>query len=499
MPITWAFFGKQIIKALIRIIFQAYLIPERLQQVLELIFNQQTPFPMNVKITYLFICCLSLISCNKKEFLDEKPDSDVFVPTTLDDFQTLLDNEVKLGVTPVLGDLSADNYNLTPSFWQSLGTKERNAYIWSRDIYNGEGNISDWNSPYEQVLYANVVLDGLKKVTATSANGQQWNNLKGAALFIRAYAFYNLAQVFALPYKDESATEDLGIPLKLTPNVDESIKRSTVQQTYDQIREDLLEAKELLSNEVTNNRNRPNKPAALAQLARVHLSMRQYSKAGGYADSCLQLYNLLIDYNTSINGARPFDRTNVETMYQSKFVETNVLKGGVNTRECTVDSILFNTYDVNDLRRSLFFTINSGKANLKGSYSGTITAFTGLATDEMYLIRAECRARAGDVSGAMNDLNTLLVQRWKTGTYTPYTASTPGQALNIVLYERRREMPFRGVRWTDIRRLNLEDAGITPKRTLNNLDYILQVNSPLYALPIPPDALQLGGYEQNNR
>jgi starch-binding outer membrane protein, SusD/RagB family len=455
---------------------------------------------MKVKITYLLICCLSLLSCNKKEFLEEKPNSDVFVPTTLEDFQTLLDNELVMSVTPVLGELSADNYNITPYYWGLLGTKERNTYIWASDIYAGEGNISDWNAPYEQVLYANVVLDGLKKVPVTADNWQQWNSLKGAALFFRAYAFYNLVQVFALPYNKATATEDLGIPLKLSPNVDEVITRSKVEETYTQILNDLLEAKRLLPEVITSNRSRPNKPAAYAQLARVYLSMRQYDQAGAFADSSLKLYNTLIDYNTrDVNASRPFLRDNAETMYQSRFVETNVLKGGATTKECTVDSILFSSYDANDLRRSAFFTITAGKGNLKGSYSGTIIAFTGLATDEMYLVRAECRAQANDVNGAMNDLNYLLTHRWKTGTFVPYSTSNKDTALKIVLIERRKEMPFRGVRWTDIRRLNLENAGITPKRIINTQEHILPVNSRLYALPIPPDAEALGKYVQNER
>jgi hypothetical protein len=243
---------------------------------------------MKVNISYLniFIVCLGLISCNKKEFLDEKPNSEVFVPTTLEDFQILLDNEAKLSVTPVLGELSADNFYIPPSSWQLLGTKEHNAYIWAADIYNGEGIIADWNAPYEQVLYANVVLDGLKDVAVTSDNRQQWNTMKGSALFIRSYAFYNLAQVFARPYDQATANVDLGIPLKLTTNVDERVKRSTVEETYSKILSDLLEAKELLPEVVpASNRNRPSKPAALAQLARVYLSMRRYEEAGVYADS----------------------------------------------------------------------------------------------------------------------------------------------------------------------------------------------------------------------
>jgi starch-binding outer membrane protein, SusD/RagB family len=456
---------------------------------------------MKVNNKYLIVALLSLsfLSCNKKEFLDERPNSDVFVPTTLEDFQTLLDNDFALSVTPVLGELSADNYYLNVDFWKRLPPKEHNAYVWEKDIYQGEDNIADWNAPYEQVLYANVVLDGLKKIPVTSANRQQWNNMKGSALFIRAYAFYNLAQVFALPYNAATASENLGIPLKLTPNVDEVIQRSKLDETYAQILTDLLEAKELLPAEVSPTyRNRPNKPAAFAQLARVYVSMRLYDKAGAYADSCIRLKDTLMDYN-AVNPSRPFDRYNAETLYQSRFIETGVLKAGSLARDCIVDPTLYNSYSPNDLRRSLFFVTNSaGNINMRNSYTGTLFAFTGLATDEMYLVRAECRARTGDINNALKDLNYLLQRRYKTGTFIPLTAATPNLR-DTILNERRKEMPFRGIRWTDIRRLNQEDQSIIPIRKIDSLYYFLQVNSPKYALPIPPDAINLGHYTQNER
>jgi hypothetical protein len=451
-----------------------------------------------MKVYYIFILYLGLLSCNKKEFLDERPRSDLFVPATLEDFQALLDNDVVMSLTPVLGELSADNFYLLQSSWPSLSTKEKNAYTWEKDTYGGEGKVVDWNTPYEQVLNANVVLESLKNVARTADNWQKWNTVRGSALFIRAYAFYNLAQVFALPYNSTTANTELGIPLKLTPNVDEKVQRSTLEQTYTQILNDLQEAKTLLPDTLSNLRIRPNKPAAFAQLARVYLSMRQYDKAGANADSSLRLYNTLIDYNTRDGSPRPFDRVNAETMYQSRFVETNILKGISGSG--LVDTNLYNSYATNDLRRSIFFYTNSaGKITFKGSYTGLIWAFTGLATDETYLIRAECKARANDVTGAMNDLNTLLLQRWKTGTFVQFTAATRQEALDTILIQRRKELPCRGLRWTDIRRLNLETPGIKPVRYINNKPYELPVNSPKYALPIPPDAEQLGNYKQNER
>ncbi|MBN8856731.1 MAG: RagB/SusD family nutrient uptake outer membrane protein, partial [Sphingobacteriales bacterium] len=63
------------------------------------------------------------------------------------------------------------------------------------------------------------------------------------------------------------------------------------------------------------------------------------------------------------------------------------------------------------------------------------------------------------------------------------------QALDTILVERRKELPFRGVRWTDLRRLNLEGRTITLTRVLNGTTYQLPPNSKLYTLPIPPDVI----------
>jgi len=460
---------------------------------------------MTSKIIYsvLFAGCIGcLLSCHKKDFLNEKPSSDLFVPSTLQDFQALLDNYTVMSETPVLGELSADNFYITSvDYWQTLSLKERNAYIWAQDIYGGIGNIGDWNLPYQQVFYANVVLEGINKVAITSSNTQQWNTIKGWALFVRAYAFYNLAQVFAPVYDSNTADEpNSGIPLRLNPNVDAPSHRSTVNETYTQIISDLLEAKDLLQDAVPTTLNQPSKPAALAMLARVYLSMGIYDKALTYADNSLKLHSDLIDYNTLNAGLIiPFDKSNRETLYQSTLLSTtDVLKGFI-FKDCIVDSTLYRSYNLNDLRRSIFYTPPSAPVNTKGSYNGTINLFSGLATDEMYLIRAECAVRTGNMNAGIADLNNLLRNRWKTGTYTDTTVTSVAGSLDLILTERRKELAFRGLRWTDLRRLNKDGANIRLKRILNGQEYHLEPNTSLYVLPIPPDVIQLSKIPQNNR
>src|ERR1700748_1074691 len=69
-----------------------------------------------------------MLGC-RKDFLDTLPSSSVAVPSTLTDYQAILDNDAVMDGTPVLGELSADNFYLTDPFWQSLDAREHNAYI----------------------------------------------------------------------------------------------------------------------------------------------------------------------------------------------------------------------------------------------------------------------------------------------------------------------------------------------------------------------------------
>lgn len=464
-------------------------------------------FSVLARFSFLIIVIL-LLSCNKNKFLDEKPDTSLIVPTTLDDFQKILDNDYVMSETPELGEVSADNFYVLPTAWQQkLSIKERNAYVWALDIYQGQGNIDDWNLPYKQVLYANVVLEGLDKIAITPDNANQWNNIKGFALFVRSYAFYNLAQVFAPGYDSNSADHDLSIPLRLKPEIDDPSVRSTVKQTYNTIISDLMLAKDLLPLQVDiNNLNRPSKPAALAMLARVFLSIGDYKDAGIYADSSLFLYNTLMDYylyappTVLTLGQTPFLKNNPETLYQSRLLSsTNILKGGPSSN-CFVDSNLYRSYQTNDLRSVLYyFTTNAGNVVPRGGYNGGIFLFSGLATDEMYLISAECAVRNGDPGKALHQLNALLIKRFRQNSFVLYDIGTVPNVLELVLQERRKELPFRSVRWSDLRRLNKIGPGISLSRTLGTSTYSLAPNSDRYVLPIPPDVIQMTGMPQNQR
>jgi hypothetical protein len=98
----------------------------------------------------------------------------------------------------------------------------------------------------------------------------------------------------------------------------------------------------------------------------------------------------------------------------------------------------------------------------------------------------------------MAELNTPLQNRWLQGTFTAVCAASSASALDIILVERRKELAFRGLRWTDLRRLNKEGRNISLTRLLNGSVYQLNPNSPDYILPIPPDVLGFNPNIQQN-
>src|SRR5690606_21517713 len=155
--------------------------------------------------------------------------------------------------------------------------------------------------------------------------------------------------------------------------------------------------------------------------ARVYLDMGDYLLAGRYADSCLMINHELIDYNTiDIASQYPFHDTGSEVIYFSEQVNAYTT-GYTNRYQGTfgMDSLLVSLYASNDLRLPIFFERNSlGNYSIKRGYTRGLYAFTGLAWDEVLLIKAECAARLGDVESAEQLLNELLQKRYRSGTFT---------------------------------------------------------------------------------
>lgn len=448
-------------------------------------------------IYWIFIPLILISGC-EKGFLEKKPDQSLLIPKSLDDMQALLDNQAVINLSPAIGLLSDDDIYTTQSALNGLTTPvERNAYVWAKDIYEDYQNVNDWNGPYTQVFYANVILKGLE--ANTEMDMERKDMIKGSALFVRSMAFYTLCQLFCKPYLPENLNEP-GIVIKLNPEVGEKVYRSDIQTCYRQVVEDLKLAIPLLPVQAAAV-SRPSRTAALTLMAKVELSMGLFDEALDFTNQALLLKPVLLDYNTlSTTSSRPFPvalpSSNSEVIWYSQLLSYSML-----TKTSTyIDTLLYSSYHPNDLRKKLFFTDQKdGLSNFKGKYTGSVRFFGGMATDELYLMKAECIARSGDFGTAMNVLNSLLEKRFKKNTFVPLSASDKVQALSIILNERRKELIGRGTRWTDLRRLN-NDVRFS-KTLYRKLDksYMLLPEDPKYVFPIPSSEIGNSGILQNAR
>jgi len=432
----------------------------------------------------MFLVIVPFSGCQK--YVDVKKNSAQLILETASDVQLLLDTYSVMNTGfPSEGMLSSDDFYLRGQIYSAVTNNAEDVGVFRWLSSPRTLALPQWQTPYQIIFRANLALETVEDLKSSgkdrAATSATLDALKGAGLFFRAYTYWNLAQLYANAYGIASASRDPGIPIRLTSDFNEISNRGTVEGTYARIVQDLQEAAILLPN-IPSVSSRPSKVAAFAMLARVYLSMEDYTNALSSATAALQIKNDLFDYNTiSQTQTNPFTRFNKEVLFHSIILSSPLLSpGSQNSPVAIIDKDLANSYTNNDLRSKIFLKQNSspridpltndyvknasgvvqffpdGTFRFSGNYepSSSPTQFNGLAVDELYLIRAECYARAGNPTQAMTDLNTLLRTRWLTGTYVDMVATNAEDALVKVLIERRKELLMRSQRWTDLRRLN---------------------------------------------
>ncbi|MCS4165172.1 RagB/SusD family nutrient uptake outer membrane protein [Sphingobacterium sp. BIGb0116] len=455
----------------------------------------------------LYLICLPVIfafaSC-KKDWLDVKSDKGLSVPQNPADFQAILDNPNTLNrLYSYVGNSGTDNIFINDADAGTLLEYELSLYLWEKNIpWINEISIQ-WAYPFTVIECANIVLDGLQK---NGQSNEETSNIKGQAHFYRAYAYYSAAQVFCPQYESQSANTALGLPLRTLPDVNILSQRSNLQEVYNLIISDLNQASYLLPGTASYH-TRPLKVSALAMLARVYLNMQDYQNAKLYADSAISLKSALIDFNdpSQVSNSMSFKFKangvgNPEIIFYA-FKSLSIFETGFLGQGIQVSPELYNLYEDNDLRKTYFFGKSGSRLNFVGSYTGARPDFSGIGTNEVYLIRAEASARLNLLSQARTDLNKLLSLRYKTGTAPSITEDNQLALLRTILKERRKELPRTGnTRWEDLRRLNLDpNFAKTLTRTYKGEQYSIEPNSPRYVLPIPNNEIRMSGIIQNQR
>ena len=163
-----------------------------------------------------------------------------------------------------------------------------------------------WGIHYQQVAYANTVLDKAPDAELTQAQEEQ---LTAEARFLRAVAYFDLVRIYG------------AVPLLLTaPSADTELfpSRTPVNEVYDQIKADLTYAAEHLPITAAQD-GRATKGAALGVLAKVHLTRREMDDARARAQDVINLgvYSLMPDFGD--NFLLETSDNNAESIFQVQY------------------------------------------------------------------------------------------------------------------------------------------------------------------------------------
>lgn len=339
-------------------------------------------------------------------------------------------------------------------------TADRVALTTSDDTYSGLYQIIG------QV--ANPVLQNVDEAAGDRAMADR---LKAEALVLRAWCHYCLVNIYAKAYDPATAETDPGIVYRVeTDEMQNPNEKLTVEEVYGHILADLDSALNLGSLPVTPNKMRVGLPFAYAAKAKVLMSMRDYDGAFEAAGESLELKSTIDDYNDLLamdamfgSGLTEFTRPELELEEELFDTPVMVFYDALPDElwEAFEEGHILKEYLLTDLRMygstsygNLFYGLNTPLIFAYYVYYSPL----GLTTVDMYLTRAECYIREGNIPGAMELLNQIREKRIVTGQYEARSASSTEEAFAIMKNISRTENFATMKNFINLKRWNTETA-----------------------------------------
>ena len=363
-----------------------------------------------------------------------------------------------------------------------------------------------WQAAYTVISQANLTLRNIDQFA--NSEPEAVARIKGQALAIRGMAHFDLLRYWAESYDRNSS--GLGVPYVEVVDANSKPNRLTVSQVYDKIFADLSEAENLLGNledPINSGTNRSYIDITVLQalLARIYLYSGNFAQAEVYATSVINTIPL------ASRTAFPSiwrDASVSEVIWSVAFnlgegvPAAGVHIAGSNRNRFKPSAEVEASYDqVNDVRFSTYFanrTLGGASRRILTKFyarnaapptaGDNLVNWKAFRTGEMYLIRAEARARqAGKESLALADLNDLRAARI-TG-YVPQVLT--GQALlDAIALERRKELIGEGHRWFDLKRTTRTITRPTVDGHLSATPLTLSSGAREWTWPIPTTELK---------
>lgn len=395
-----------------------------------------------------------------------------------------------------------------------VGRTSEYTYIASRDELGGEQiNYKAWDFYYTVIQHANIFLRGYEqRLSPEDQKNPTVLYAKGEAQALRAYAYFQLVQLFAKRYDPATADKELGVILRTerdaVADLYQPIPRSTIAEIYKFIDQDLKTARELLKDlPQKEERNHLRYSTVCAIAARVALVKSDWAGAEALAkeaieksNSRLQVGNELLDgFNNFQASEWMWGYRNSETQqtYFNGFLahySYNFVGGWEDIFRYAINRSIYDEMGPNDVRRKWWYCYDLDQTLPPGADDGYLNITNGIPyfeitgqcvkyavkdpksskgdveimrLGEMYYILAEAQARQNKTAEAQQTLYDVVKTR-DTDFVKPTETGTA--LLDKIFLHKRIDLLFEGVRFLDMKRL-----GIVPNRlAAKNFELIRQ-------------------------
>lgn len=449
---------------------------------------------------FLLVTCslLAVQGCNK--FLDISPPTSNVNPTTVKDFQEMLNGDSLSKCHFFLLDVMSDDLQYSDAQTTTSSNYYLRGYLWGDPIWNPSDDDVMYNSTYSRILQMNIITDRINAAPADAYNTPENKSLVlSQALINRAFYYLQLVNAYGSAYDPGTSLTDPGVPLVLSASGNSLPPRASVARVYDQVIADLKAA---VNNPYLKSKGsdviHPGKSSGYALLARAYLYQGDYVAALNYADSTLALESTVLNYNSSSykNLTQLPDLVgNPEILLGRITVDLEFY--AFNKATVLPSTTLTSTLTTSDLRYSKRFVAPSRfqPAVYTAASGNSMVLDNSIGVPEVMLIKAECLARMGSFAQAAALITTLRQNRLTTSAFAAEKRTyTADNTLGYVLDERRRELYYHGgLRLFDLKRLNKEAAfkkDIT--RTKYNSTIVLATlpaGSGRYLVPFSPTVI----------
>ncbi|MBD5313449.1 MAG: RagB/SusD family nutrient uptake outer membrane protein [Bacteroides sp.] len=452
----------------------------------------------------LGVVLLAATSCDG--YLNEIPKGQK-TPTTWEDYNAFMrNNNTSYFESEQLLFLTGD-YFRSPTALNSSELTRAN-YLYLEDVDRTLINSSDYMayySAYEMMFYWNLIIE--EGMNSTEATDDQRRMLVAQAKVLRAMTYHYIVNYHADQYW-ETTKDQLSVPLATSASVESATPQATLQEIYDFMVSDLKEAIPYLPKHGETILH-PTKAAGYGMLARVLLSMGRYSEAREAAESALAENSALYDWvkfyndekdrientavwNAGTNVNPEIDNPENYVYHQASSSYWQGQSGGALTVPVE-RAAKFEEGDIRLIGHWRYYVTGAGVEYYRGIYAN-VPNYGGIRSAEMYYIKAECQARAGEWEDALETVNTVRRTRFLPEYYKDLTAADQTEAINKIIDDKANEFIQTQVIFCDYRRLNKE--GLYPRtltKTIDDVTYTLKPNSHLWIMPYPIQVLNNPG------